>query len=257
MGFHYCCLGEDIDVMSAILHSSAPAAAYIDNRSPTNGFYSSATTKYNSLTIRQHATESLIMSTLKKRSFKAFQILFQVFHRGGINTPFLVAPSEKWPILHLVIDGTNFTGVSRNDKMQILQFLRTKMHVDIKRVLDDQGRTPLILACSSSCKNLALSVIEFLIENEARVDLHHNNDKSVLHALISSYNLAHDSGDQYWENKICEIATYLLANGADGLAKNEYDESPLIAAAKKGLIKVVTLLERHMLTTMMNERQNR
>lgn len=73
---------------------------------------------------------------------------------------------------------------------------------------------------------------------------------SLLHFLIACCNV-------YEEENAREVVAYLLSQGIDAEAKNEQEQSPLIAAAHRGLMKIVTLLERHIMSVLNEERRRR
>lgn len=132
---------------------------------------------------------------------------------------------------------------------------------------DDQGQTPLVTAC---VYNATLNVVKLLVENGARVDARSNNDVHLVHLLINLTRskmshktkeadliaiLSKINGKGCDEENARQVIAYLLSCGADAEEMNEQEETPLMAAAKKGLLKITAVLERHMLNILHQERQ--
>lgn len=198
--------------------------------------------------------ESALVSCLCKQKFNLFKKLSKRLHwdiddklsQSRCSTDEVIK-ERKWPMLHEMIANPNLTAA---DKLPILQYLIHTVKADVRISTDDLGRTPLVLACMYSPN---LSIIKLLVESGARVDSNGNGNFSFLHSLIANCVNCYQQ-----EEEICEIVAYLLNEGADAEVKNtDTEESLLVAAAKKGLIKVVTLLDRHMQTMLNEERYQR
>lgn len=190
--------------------------------------------------IEQEKREYSLISSLRHCEFGLFQQLLREFC-WKINDKLSESHTEdyerKWPLLHEAIadDETDI-----DSKLSILHFLITSMNADVTSSLDDLGRAPLVLACIYSAN---LSIIKLLAENGARVD-----ENSLLHSLIKNCS-------KFEEESVREVVAYLLTQGANAETVNEDEDTPLSAAAKAGLMKIVTLLERHLLKLLNEERQ--
>lgn len=171
----------------------------------------------------QPIKEVAMLTALKARRFTLFKKLIDHFS-------FEICESQSSLVHNVIAD----SAVQPDDKVAIINFLINDMNCEIGNV-NAQGNTPLILACKLPPD---IKVFEALIDNGAGARSKDNDDTLPLHTMIEPCNKAD-------EDRVCAIVSLLLDHGAEATAATEDEETASLLAAKKGLIKIVTVIERH------------
>lgn len=121
-----------------------------------------------------------------------------------------------------------------DEKVASIAFLAGGMNFEIDSI-DGERSTPLVMACKLLSD---IKIFKVLIENGASARSQDNASVLPLHTLIDNCTRAD-------EDRVCAIVSLLLDHGADSTAATDDEETALFLAAKNGLNKIVTLIERH------------
>lgn len=164
------------------------------------------------------------INSLRNMNFALFEELMPTFEFGVSDTPvaFLLKAIVNAKDLSCCDKGRIFTFLLSND-----QWYRFGENCSSDNQL-------LLSACENAHTNLG--IFKLLLSNGVYFGLYMK--KSALPMLINSCTKED-------EDTACEIISLLLEKRADTFAHDFNEDTPLILAARKNFVKIVTLIQRH------------